>query len=235
MKAEMNKENKKYKSAMLVCNVVFALVFLFILGSCAKDFNDVGGGTNANQKAVHIFFFNLFLIFPCLFAAYVYAQVKLEKFLLSKEEIAAENNAFQNTVQETLKSDAGLLSKGVGLFAGDGGKLDPVAEAEEENPEDLTNHQSEEWSNTLIIFSAILCVIFILAFKSTNSLVSMTMAWLYNFPYGCSIALLVYKLGQFLYREHKGIKIYEDKVSLKAAILVFVMFFAGKLMSGSFG
>jgi len=230
-----NKENKKFKMVMLVCNAVFTLAFLFILGSCTKDFNNAGGGTDANQKGVYIFFFNLFLIFPCLFAAYVYVQVKLEKFLLSKEDIAVENDAFQNTVQETLKSDTGLLSKGVGLFAKNDDKMDAIVDKGDTEPEVLASTSSGDLSNTLIVFCAILCVIFILAFLSPNTLVAMTMAQVYNVPYGLSVILVLYKLGQFLYRRHKGIKDYEDKVSVQAAVIVFVMFFAGKMISGVFG
>ena len=63
----------------------FIIGVLVILGSCVYRIDSAGGGHNANRKMATIFFFHLFLIVPCLFGLFVYAQVKLEKYFLNRD------------------------------------------------------------------------------------------------------------------------------------------------------
>lgn len=70
----------------------FIIGLLLILGSCVYRIDSTGGSHNTNQRMAAIFFFHVFLIFPCLFGLYVYGQLKLEKYMQGSDANDAKNH-----------------------------------------------------------------------------------------------------------------------------------------------
>ncbi len=102
--------NVQYDKWNRYLRLAFAVAFLLILGSCVSKIDGVGGGHDSNQKAVMIFFFHLFLIVPCLFGLFVYAQLKLERFFLSKATIEQMDQAHMEHARAEMKGILGPLS-----------------------------------------------------------------------------------------------------------------------------
>ena len=87
------------KKLRLVWNVVFVFLILFILGSCVKDINNIGGKLNGTQEAIGIFLWSIFLI-VALIIFHALILVRFEKATLSKEEIEKRNEDFKRKVKK---------------------------------------------------------------------------------------------------------------------------------------
>lgn len=115
------KGNAQYEKWKRYLQWAFAFGFLVILGSCVGRIDGVGGGHNSNQRAVAIFFFHLFLIVPCLFGLFVYAQLRLERHFLSKAAIDRMDQAHMKYARNEIK---GVLGPLYSIFSRKSGKKD---------------------------------------------------------------------------------------------------------------
>ena len=84
---------------------------LLILGSCVSEIDAIGGRHDATAKAVGIFFFHLFLIFPCLTAVYVFLQLKLEKHYSSSARVERTNGTHEDCARKETSRIFGPLSR----------------------------------------------------------------------------------------------------------------------------
>ena len=102
-----DRERQKYEKLCRYLQVGITLATIVVLGSCVSKIDDVGGGHDANRKMAGIFFFHLFLLVPCLFGLFVFLQLKLEQYFLSKDTIDDLNAAHMKYARK----EAGSLSE----------------------------------------------------------------------------------------------------------------------------
>lgn len=101
---------KKFETWTRYLQWATGLAFLAILGSCVSEIDSIGGGHDSNRKMAGVFFFHLFLIIPCLFALYVFLQIRLEKLCLSETEIQKRNDAHIQGLTDNAGNRLGSLS-----------------------------------------------------------------------------------------------------------------------------
>lgn len=98
-----DQEPKSFRRFKLLLDILLTLGFLITLGSCVRDIDSIGGGFDANQRAVQTFFFYLLIVLPCLAALYIYLSLKLEKHYLSQEVRNKQDEAFKKYSKSELK------------------------------------------------------------------------------------------------------------------------------------